>query len=101
MKATEAQIKAWKAKYGQIVKITLKDEANGDKTCYLHKPSRKALGFASMAAKENPLKFNEVILNECWIDGDEEIRTDDELFLSASSKVAEMIELKEAELEKL
>ncbi|MDR1543882.1 MAG: hypothetical protein LBS50_05635 [Prevotellaceae bacterium] len=28
------------------------------------KPSRKALGYASMAGKDNPLKFNEVILND-------------------------------------
>ncbi|MDR0559134.1 MAG: hypothetical protein LBG92_03125 [Prevotellaceae bacterium] len=54
-----------------------------------------------MAAKENPLKFNEVILNECWLCGDDEIKTDDNLFLSASAKISEMIEFKNAELEKL
>ena len=47
------------------------------------------------------MKFNEVILNECWLDGDEEIRTNDTLFLSVSGKIAELIEVKEAELEKL
>jgi len=47
------------------------------------------------------MKFNEIMLNSCWIDGDEEIKTDDSLFLAASSKLAELIEVKEAELVKL
>ncbi len=100
MQATKEQIAEWKAKYGEVAKITVKDEA-GDKVCYLRHPSRKALGYASMAGKDNPLRFNEVILNDCWLAGDEEIRTNDTLFLSVSGKIAELIEVKEAELEKL
>ena len=68
---SKEQLEALKAKHGDVFQITV-----GDKCCYVKKPSRKALGFASMAAKENPLKFNEVILNESWLDGDEEIRED-------------------------
>ena len=94
--ATKEQIKEWKEKHGQISRITVEDKA-----CYLKTPSRKVLGYASMAGKENPLKFNEEILRDCWLAGDEEIRTDDTLFLSICPKLAELIEVKEAELEKL
>lgn len=93
---SKEQIQEWKQKYGEVFRIKV-----DDKECYLKKPNRKTLGYASMAGKENPLKFNEVILRDCWLGGDEEIRTDDTLFLSVSSKVAEIIEVKEAELEKL
>lgn len=92
----QMQIDGWKAKYGEVFRIKI-----ADKECYLKKPSRKALGYASVAGKDNPLKFNEVILNDCWLGGDDEIKTDDTLFLSISSKIAELIEVKEAELEKL
>ncbi|MDR0603582.1 MAG: hypothetical protein LBG80_04675 [Bacteroidales bacterium] len=95
-KATKEQIGEWKQKHGAVFCIKVEDKA-----CYLKKPSRKALGYASMAGKENPLKFNEVLLNDCWLSGDEEIRTNDDLFLSVSAKISELIELKEAELEKL
>jgi hypothetical protein len=71
------------------------------KECYLKKPTRKTLSYASVAARENPLKFNEVILNECWLGGDEEIKTDDELFLSVGTHLERMVEVKHAELEKL
>jgi hypothetical protein len=54
-----------------------------------------------MAGKESPLKFNEVILNDCWLAGDEEMKSNDSLFLAVSSKISELIEVKEAELEKL
>lgn len=96
MKATQEQIQEWKAKHGIVFEISVEDKA-----CYLHKPSRKTMGYAAMAAKDNPLKFNEVILNECWIAGDEVLRTDDELFMSISEHIGKIIELKQAELKKL
>lgn len=96
MSVQKQQIEEWKAKHGDIFRIKVLD-----KECYLKKPSRKALGYASMAGKDNPLKFNEVLLNDCWLGGDEEIKTNDDLFLSASAKIAELIKVEEAELEKL
>ncbi len=96
MQITEEQIQNWKQKHGEIFKIDVED-----KTCYLKRPSRKALSFASQVGAKDPLKFNEIILKDCWIDGDEEIQVDDTLFLSASSKLAELIEVKEASLVKL
>lgn len=101
MKISKEQIAEWKAKFGTVNKITVKDAENGNKVCYLRQPSRKALGYASQASKDNPMKFNEVILNDCWLGGDDEIKTNDTLFLSVSGKIAELIEVKEAELEKL
>ena len=96
MKVTKEQIEAWKKEHGEVFRIKVED-----KECYLKKPSRKTLGYASVAGKENPLKFNETIMRDCWLGGDEEIKTEDTLFLSAGSKIADIIEIKEAELEKL
>jgi len=52
-------------------------------------------------ATKDPLRFNEVILENCWLGGDEEIKTNDELFLAVSSKLPDLIQIKEATLEKL
>lgn len=93
---TEEQIQEWKQKHGKVFKISC-----DGKSCYLKPPTRKVLGYASMAGKDDPLKFNEAILRECWLDGDEEIRTDDMLFLSVGQKLADLIQTKEAELEEL
>lgn len=95
-KITKEQIAEWKKKYGSVFQLSVED-----KTAYLRKPDRKTLSYASTAGQSDPLKFNEVLLKGCWLGGDEEIRTDDDLFLAASGKLGELIQVKEAELKKL
>lgn len=95
-KVTPSQIQEWKAKHGDIFKITVED-----KECYLKAPDRKALSYAASIGTKDPMKFNEVLLKNCWLGGDDDIKTDDVYFLSASQKLAELIQIKEAVLEKL
>ena len=51
--------------------------------------------------KNDPMKYNEILLANCWLAGDEEIKEDDALFLGVSAKLGELVEIKEAELKKL
>lgn len=95
--ATEEQVAEWKNKYPSGI---YRYEVEG-KACYLRKPDRKTLSAASVLGKADPMKYNEVILRNCWLAGDEEIKTDDSLFLGISGKLAELIEIKEGELKKL
>ncbi len=92
----EEQIALWKRKHGDVFLVEI-----DDKTAYLRKPDRKALSAASILGKTDPLKYNEILLNNCWLAGDEEIKTDDSLFLGVSAKLAEIIEIKDAEIKKL
>ena len=94
MKFTKEQIKEWKAKHGELFEITVED-----KRCILHRPTRKDLSYAS--AVKDPIKMSEVMLNALWVDGDEEIKEDDSLFLAAIQKMQEILEVKEAEIKKL
>ena len=96
MDVTKEQIKQWKAKYKEVFVLRV-----DDKVAYLRTPDRATLSYASTLATKDPIKFNEAILTNCWLGGDEEIKTDDALFLSASSKLGELIQIKEATLEKL
>lgn len=93
---TKEQIEAWKVKYGSVFKITV-----DNRVAYLRSPDRKTMSFASSVGAENPMKFNEILLKNCWLAGDEEIQTNDNLFMSISAQLAEIIEIKEAKLEKL
>ena len=96
MDVTKEQIKQWKAKYKEVFVLRV-----DDKVAYLRTPDRATLSYASTLATKDPMKFNEAILTNCWLGGDKEIKTDDALFLSASSKLGELIQIKEATLEKL
>ncbi|MEE3483267.1 MAG: hypothetical protein VZQ98_02955 [Bacteroidales bacterium] len=95
-KATEEQIRQWKEKHGDVYEITV-----DGRRCYLRKPNRRELSYASVAGKSDPMRFNEIILNQCWLEGDEEIKTDDSLFLGVSAQIATLVEVKEAEIKKL
>lgn len=96
MEITKEQIENWKVQHGEVFKIVV-----GDKVCYLKQPTRQILSFAAVAGQTDPLKYNEVILERCWLAGDEEIKTDTGLFLSVSTKISQLVEVKEAELVKL
>lgn len=85
--ATEAEIAGWKAKYGKVHKLTVTSEDEVEYTAYLKPVDRKALSAASALGKSDPIKFNEVLLNNTWLGGDEEIKANDELFLAASGQL--------------
>ena len=93
---TAEQIAAWKVKHTDVYLYE-----SDDKKCYLHRPDRKALSAASVIGKTDPLKYNEILLNNCWLGGDEEIKQEDKYFLGISSKLAELVEISEGELKKL
>lgn len=93
---TQEQIDLWKKKHRDVFSLIVDGHV-----AYFKKPDRKILSFATAAGSKDPIKFNEVLMNNCFIGGSEEVKTDDSLFLSASSKLAELIEIKEAELVKL
>ncbi|TAN18829.1 MAG: hypothetical protein EPN37_04515 [Chitinophagaceae bacterium] len=95
---TEQQIAEWKQRYARVFHLQV-----GDKECYLKMPDRTILGFATKVSSEdgNPLKFNEVLLQNCWLAGDEEIKKDDSYFFGASSKLDKLLAFKEADLKEL
>lgn len=94
--ATDDQIAEWKRKYKDIFAI----EVEG-KRAYLHSPDRNTLSYAATVSKNDPMKFNDAILKGCWIAGDEEIQTEDKLFLGAAAQLDQIIQVAEATIKKL
>jgi hypothetical protein len=93
--ATAEQISEWKQKNGDIFKVEV-----GDSACYLKKPDRKTMSYVATLGN-SPIRANEVLLDNCWLGGDESIKTDDEKFFGVSAKLAEIVQIKEAEITKL
>lgn len=89
----QEQIDAWKKQHGEVKAIIIDGHIG-----YLKKPDRRTLGYAGTVASKDPIKFNEIILSNCWLGGSEDIKTDDSLFLSAGQVLADLIQVKEAEL---
>lgn len=93
---TEEQIADLKKQHGRLYHLELEE----GKQCWLKSPSRKTISYASKSAITDPLKFAETVLNNCWICGDEEIKTDDTLFMSIAGKIDEIIETQQVTLKK-
>jgi hypothetical protein len=93
----QQQIDAWKQQHGEVFKL----EIEGGHVAFVKKPDRKTMSYASSVASKDPIKFNEILLNGCWLGGDETIKTNDTLFLSAGQVLGNLMEVKEASLLKL
>lgn len=87
------QIEEWKTKYKQVYAVKV-----GGHIGYLRKPTRQEVAYSASVSQSNPMKSNEVLLASCWLGGSEAIKTEDELFFGASAKLAELINIKDAEL---
>lgn len=88
-------IAAWKKEHEAIFEIIVED-----KRCFLRSPDRKIMSQASIVGAQNPMAFNEYILEKCWLAGDEEIKTVDSYFMGASGQLSEVLNLKEASIKK-
>lgn len=93
--ATTEQVDAWKAKYGVVFAYTA-----DDKICYLRKPDRMTLNYASRL-QNDPLKSNELLIKNCWLGGWDGFKTEDEYFFGLNNKLKEIIQVKQGELAKL
>lgn len=96
MNFDEKQIAELKAKHpGRSLFLISVD----GKSCILRSPTRQDLSYASVV--KDPIKLNEVMLAQLWVAGDEDMKTDDDLFMAVCSKMDEVLKIKEAELKKL
>jgi len=90
------QIEEWKKIHGQVYEL-----GTATKVCYLKKPGRNELSFASATGGDDAYKWNEALLNVCWLGGDEEIKTDDEQFLAVSRQFVELTRVQDSYIKKL
>ena len=109
-KATEQQIEAWKKMWGDVYEIQVADHV-----CYVKSFDRTTMKYALSQLKmkvntetkevqmdmEKMLEIGEIGLQNCWIGGSDEIKTNDRLFVAAAMQVGELFELAETKLKKL
>lgn len=94
--ATPEQVEAWKKEHKGLFSVKV-----GGHIAYLKKPDRKTLSYCNSIGKTDMIKYNETLLNNCFIGGSEAVKTVDELFYGVSGQLLRIIEVAEAELEKL
>jgi hypothetical protein len=87
--------------------ISVFDDENVEYKCQLSPIDRVVLeiviGLIMPTGGEKPkyLQAGELILNSCWVSGDEQIRKDEQLLISACMSAYKLFELKKTILKKL
>lgn len=97
-KTQQAAVEELKARHGEIYQITVEG-----RSCIVRKPTRRDLSFAMAGSNggRDIVKMEEILLGNCWLQGDESLRSDDAAFFAVAEKLAALMETKEAELKKL
>jgi len=99
---TQAQLDGWKKKYDGLHKIEVEISESEKLTCYLREPSRDQYGTCAMIAqKKTALAGGEYILNDCWLGGDERIKTEDKVYISAALSAMELFDFLPSSISKL
>lgn len=97
MKATQKQIAEWKAKHGTIYQLQTED----GKVCYIFDPISKLIIVKALMAAllKGSFEFVDALLNNCWIDGDESIKSDDRIKSGLWEQVKDIIDIPEHQVE--
>ncbi|MGN6604563.1 MAG: hypothetical protein ACTHK8_19040 [Ginsengibacter sp.] len=93
---SEEKIQEWKKKYGHVWAVKIEGSI-----CYLKKASRATLRAALGFLEKDRIKYMEIIVENSWLGGDEDIKTNDEYFYALMEVVPQLVEAKDAEIKKL
>ena len=73
---------------------------SGDKACWVKRPSRDQMKYATQVAKGNILELAEQVLRSGFLEGDREIIDDDFYFYGVTEQIEQILETSTAQLKK-
>ena len=97
----EKAIQRLKAQYGKVYQLRVTDDEGNLLLGYLKKPSIEILSASISVGQSDPLRGTRIILESCWLEGNERILKEDDLLISALSAVEAIVQFRKAELVKL
>ena len=92
--------KKYNLKFVWPVNIPADDDGKEIATAFLKKPPRTLMGACMSFAGDDPIKSDEMLLEGIWLEGDDRIKTDDDMFMCARALLPEMIKFRKGTIEK-
>lgn len=92
----QSKIDEWKEQYDAVFRIGPTEQGF---VAYARNATRQEISFCSTI--KDPVRFNEALLNKCWLDGDEEIKSKDSIFMGLAGQIAQLMHSEEVKMEKL
>jgi hypothetical protein len=101
---TQDQIDRWKAEHGDVTIIRVKVARTGETLGAILRPLNKRQEYfaaLSMAEKDKPGEAGDFILKNCWLGGDERLKSEETAYVTACVKAYNSVEFYDAEVEKV
>jgi hypothetical protein len=99
-KIDQAQIDAWKEKYGQNkvkqLDLPLDDRGENFLTVYARVPDTRILSEWEKFSDKNPQKSKEILVKNCLLNEVDQVMADQDLFFSAVAAIGELIPIRKA-----
>lgn len=102
-KITDAQLQSWKKRWGAIYQIDVPLDDEGEKvaTAWFKKPGIDVISASARFMESDPVKGVNIIMESCWLGGDEVIREDDEARLSCMQSLGKLLTIRTSSIKKL
>lgn len=97
MEFTKQKIEEFKAIHGNVYRYMTKD----GKSCLLKSPDLEVIDACRTISGGSSIKFDKALVDNCWITGDEELRTVSKYQLGLFDWLGSIIEKVDGDLEKL
>jgi hypothetical protein len=99
---TDVQVKQWISRWGEVNQITVKLDQDGNKlTGYFKKPNLETISAASRFMESDPIHSGQIVFENCWLGGDEALKTNDEARFAALLQVNKLFRILETEVKKM
>lgn len=94
---TKEQIKKYKGEHGTLYRYT----ADDGKSCLLRSPDLNILDACRTVSGGSSIKFDKALVENCWVDGDEELKTVDKYQMGLFDWLGGIIQKVDGQLEEL
>lgn len=97
---TEETIQMWRAKYRKISEVIIED--GDDKfVCYFRRPDMDTMSAVTKLSKTDEVKAANILFDNCWLGGDQMIKEDAVLKMSAISQLNKIMTVQTVTLKNL
>ena len=103
---SQKQVDHWKRQWGEdkVYQIIVRNDDTKpvkEYTGYFRKPDMKVIQAASAFVDTDPIKSGLIVVDNCFLGGDEAFKTDDEIHVSAALALNRLFKIRVAEIKNL
>lgn len=89
-KLTETELVRLKKQYGRVYEVTVSDEGE-EYVAYFRRPDMSTLSAMTKMAKTDEIQASKILLENCFVGGADEIKTDTALFMAAVGQLSKIV----------